>query len=94
MKRQFLLWQINKHLATLKKQDFAFFKFGLHDIKGHMITDFARERGITTISCYEALKVLIADQWVTKCMKLSPNTMVWYAVMQYDFLQNANKELN
>ena len=27
-------------------------------------------------------------------LNISPNAMVWYAILRYDFLRNANKEQN
>lgn len=69
---------------------------GFHDIVGHRITDFARERGITTITCYETLKAIMANEWVNVCMnrKFNDNAILWYAIMQYDFLRNANNDMN
>jgi hypothetical protein len=93
-KRKLLIAQINNHIERLRRQDLAFFKFGMSDVKGHLITDFARERGITTISCYETLKVLIQNDWVTTCIMISNNSMLFYAIMQYDFLKNTNQEFN
>ena len=89
-----LLIQIKKHIQLLRRQDQALFKFGFHDTSGHLITSFARERGIITISCYETLKYVMANDWVNVCIKkkFNDNTMLWYAVMNYDFLRNANKE--
>lgn len=45
----------------------------MHDVVGHLITDIARERGITTISCYETLKVFIQNEWISMCLKLNNN---------------------
>ncbi|KAL4463559.1 hypothetical protein ABPG72_018814 [Tetrahymena utriculariae] len=96
LKRQLLLVQIKRHLKLLRLQDQAFFKMGFHDIVGHRITDFARERGITTISCYETLKAVIANEWVNVNInrKFNNNAMIWYSIMQYDFLRNANNDMN
>ena len=93
-KRKLLVFQINRHLNTLRRQDLAFFKFGMHDVMGHLITDFARERGITTISCYETLKVLVQNEWVSVAIMSSNNSMIYYALMQYDFLKNTNSDIN
>ena len=69
---------------------------GFHDIIGHSITNFARERGITTITCYETLKAILSNEWVNVCRdkEFNDNAMFWYAIMQYDFLRNANNDMN
>jgi len=69
---------------------------GFQDIIGHRITDFARERGITTITCYETLKTVLSNEWVNVCRdkEFNDNAMFWYAIMQYDFLRNANNDMN
>lgn len=36
------MWQINKHFKTLLNEDLAFEKYGMEDIQGYAIRDFAR----------------------------------------------------
>lgn len=69
---------------------------GFNDIAGRRITDFARERGITTITCYESLKSILENEWVNICLNrsMNDNVMLWYSIMQYDFLRNTNNDMN
>ena len=39
----------------------SFFSFGMQDVRGHLIKDIARERGIVSLSCYETLKAVISN---------------------------------
>lgn len=88
-KRRYLMWQINKHFKTLLDQDMAFEKYGMEDIQGYAIRDFARERGLATLSCYITLKNVVCNDWVkvTTHPKFTNNTKLWYSVMLYHFMK-------
>lgn len=96
LKRIFLRWQINKHFRTVQEEDTAFEKFGMEDIQGYAIRDFARERGLATLSCYITLKNVVANDWVkvTTHPKFTNNTKLWYSVMMYHFMKEASRDLN
>lgn len=92
LKKQLLLAQIHTHLRSIKNQDQALLKLGMKDIKGKEITNFARERGITSIACYESLKAFLQNMWIKKTLDYSNNQMVWHAIMLYDVLEHANMD--
>lgn len=75
----------------------AFESFGMNDFKIYEIKDFAMERGLAPLTCYETLKNVVKNDWVkvtTHPRFYSNNTKLWYGVMMYHFLSQANKDLN
>ena len=97
LKRQFLIFQINRKFKIIKQQDEAFEKYGMNDIKGNYIKDFARERGFAALTCYDTLRNVLKNDWVkiTTHPKFEDNnTKIWYSVMMYQFLSQTNKDLN
>ena len=39
-------------------------KYGMDDIVGNNIKDFARERGLAALTCYDTLKNVLKNDWV------------------------------
>lgn len=81
----------------MKKQDQAFEKYGMDDIIGRDIKDFARERGLAALTCYDTLKNVLKNDWVkttTHPKFENNNTKFWYSIMLYHFLSQTNKDLN
>ena len=68
----------------------------MKDIQGNMIKLFARERGFAALTCYDTLKNVVKNDWVkiTTHPKFTDNTKLWYSVMMYKFLSQANHDLN
>ena len=64
IKRQFLLFQIRRKFRIIQKQDIAFEEYGMDDIIGNNIKDFARERGMAALTCYDTLKNVLKNDWV------------------------------
>lgn len=97
IKRRFLLWQIYRKFKMIWYQDRAFEKYGLDDIIGSNVKEFARERGLATLSCYDTLKNVIKNDWVkfTTHPKFSNNNIkLWYSVMMYNFLKESSRDIN
>lgn len=94
-KRWFLIMQIDRHLEHLRIVDEACLLHGIKDLKISDIKEFSRARGITSITCYEALKEFFKREWltVTTHPKFDANTKIWYGVMIYHFLKDKNREL-
>ena len=96
-KRKFLLFQISRKFKILQMQDEAFEKYGMKDIEGTSIKDFARERGFAALTCYDTLKNVLNNDWVkiiTHPKFKDNNTKIWYSVMMYHFLAQTNHDLN
>lgn len=68
----------------------------MDDIEGYVIREFARQRGLASLSCYITLKNVLVNDWVkvTTHPKFSNNTKLWYSVMLYHFMKEANRDLN
>ena len=59
-----MLSQINRKYSSVKEQDLAFESFGMNDFKIYEIKDFAMERGLAPLTCYETLKNVVKNDWV------------------------------
>lgn len=69
----------------------------MKDIQGNVIKRFARERGFAALTCYDTLKNVLKNDWVkitTHPKFKDNNAKLWYSVMMYKFLAQANKDLN
>lgn len=69
----------------------------MDDIQGTDIKDFARERGLATLSCYLTLKNVIYNDWVKQIKEkrlVDNNIKLWYSVMLYNFMARTNHEQN
>lgn len=69
----------------------------MEDFKIYDIKYFAMERGLAPLVCYETLKNVVKNDWVkvtTHPRFKSNNLKLWYSVMMYQFLSQANKDLN
>jgi hypothetical protein len=97
LKRKWLIWQINRKFTQIKEQDLAFERYGMKDVKLCETKNYARERGLASLTCYETLRNVINNDWVkitTHPRFTSNNTKLWYSVMMYNFMAQANKEIN
>lgn len=76
----------------------AFEKYGMDDIEGSRIKEFARERGLAALSCYETLKNLIRYDWVqfttNEKFMSNNNAKLWYSIIMYNFLKESSRDLN
>lgn len=69
----------------------------MNDLKLYEFKFYARERGLAALTCYETLRNVINNDWVkitTHPRFASNNTKLWYSVMMYNFMAQANKDLN
>lgn len=89
-----MLYQINKKYRDIKEQDLAFEAFGMKDFKINDIRYFAMMRGFAPLICYEHLMGVVKNDWTkiaTHPKLQNNNTKLWYSVMMYHFLQQANQ---
>lgn len=69
----------------------------MKDFKLYEIKSFARERGLAALTCYETLRNVVNNDWVkiTTHPRFDDNNIkLWYSVMMYEFMSQANKDLN
>lgn len=80
------------------QQDIAFEKYGMADIIGSNIKEFARERGLPVLSCYVTLGNVIKNDWVkfatNEKYKSNNNAKLWYSVIMYNFLKESSRDQN
>ena len=64
IKRQLLIFQIERHLTRVAREDSAFEANGFRELTKERIAPFMRDRGLTILTCYKAAINFYIEDWI------------------------------